>query len=124
GKLTRPARRQRKDIVGKPDLVRRERRLNAKHLFGHDPRRSRVVVVPVQGLRAPVAAVGTAAARNHVERKISVGACPSLAVRLDVHKIPRWKRQLIEISYRFALWVEPHLAVTVAIGDTGDPRWR
>ena len=83
----RPSRRKRENIVGEPDVVRLKTSFNCA--FPPRPlRRASVIRIPVDRLRAPVAAIRAAAAGNHVQREIAVRLYPRLPVSIHIDQIP------------------------------------
>ena len=84
-----PARLEPEDVVAEPEVIGRVALAQQPDLGDDVVGRPRVVRVPVDRLRAPVALVGAAARRVHVEREVAVARAPERAVAIDVDEIPR-----------------------------------
>src|SRR5262249_12063660 len=80
GKALDPSGLEAEDIVGEPDVLDAILVFQNAHFMRDFARRAQREGVPINGLGAPVTVVGTAAAGNHVARKVSVRLVPSLLV--------------------------------------------
>ncbi len=86
------------DVVGDPQMIGLIGLLEPRHLVDDVLGRARGVALAVNRLRAPVAVVRAAARRDDVHREIAVMRSPDGAIPIDVHEIPRGKRQRLEAA--------------------------
>jgi hypothetical protein len=86
------------NIVRKPEVFGAIALFELFHLVSHTFRRAHVERFTVNGPRAPIAAVRTAAAGHKVQRENTMSVLPGTAVCLRLDKVASWQRKRVEIS--------------------------
>src|SRR5450755_2743249 len=98
--------RKRKDVVREPDVIGPVTPLHEEHFLGYGPGGASVIAVAVDGLRAPVTAKRTAAARNQIEGEVAMRGRPCASVRVYVDQIPGGRGQPVEVFEQRAWPIE------------------
>ena len=83
-----PVRAEAEDVVGKPDVIRRESLLEMGHLGGDLAGTALQIAVAPDRLGAPVAPERAAARGRHVETEVAVSVLPDAAIAFDVDEVP------------------------------------
>src|SRR5690606_16831462 len=86
------------DIVHKPDVLRPEAIPKKLQFFDHVLGRARMVSLAPDWFRAPIAVEGASPRGHDVERESAVPALPDAAVPFDVHEVPSWEREVVQVS--------------------------
>src|SRR5262245_39203725 len=110
----------RENVVGVPNLIWIVAIDDCAHLVGHGCGTAPAMRVTVDGMRAPVAAIGTAASRDQIDTARAVVSLPGVEVQLVIDRLAIRQRQRIEILYLGALACAYHLTTLIAKRDAGN----
>src|SRR6185295_11648824 len=120
GKAAPPFGLQPHDVVHEPDIVWR-RGFDQGFKLGHDALwTANGITLAPNRLGAPIAGIGTASGRGHVDGEHSVAIAPYPAIALEVHQVPSRWRQRIEIAQGRAPGRSDNGAAGAADGDAFD----